>query len=88
MHVEGEKDADTVTNLKLGAAHKLVVGVTSGGATSWRPEFAKLLKGKNAVLMPDDDDAGEQYAAAVKHRWPRRVSSTGRSDSEMWTARM
>lgn len=64
--VEGEKDADTVTNLKLGAAHKLVVGVTSGGATSWRPEFAKLLKGKNVVLMPDDDDAGEQYAAAVR----------------------
>ena len=64
--VEGEKDADTVTNLELGRPHKLVVGVTSGGAASWRPEFARSLKGKNVVLMPDDDEAGEQYAAAVR----------------------
>jgi hypothetical protein len=64
--VEGEKDADTVTNLELGRPHKLVVGVTSGGTASWRPEFAKSLIGKNVVLMPDDDEAGEQCAAAVK----------------------
>jgi CHC2 zinc finger len=64
--VEGEKDADTVTNLKLGRPHKLVVGLTSGGAASWKPEFAQSLIGKNVVLMPDDDEAGEQYAAAVR----------------------
>jgi CHC2 zinc finger/Toprim-like len=64
--VEGEKDADTVTNLELGRPHKLVVGVTSGGAASWKPEFAKSLRGKNVVLMPDNDEAGEQYAAAVR----------------------
>ena len=63
---EGEKDADTVTNLKLGRHHRLMVGVTSGGAASWKPEFAKYLKGKNVILMPDDDEAGEQYAAAVR----------------------
>src|SRR5579859_5533658 len=64
--VEGEKDADTITNLELGRPHKLVVGVTSGGAASWKPDFAKSLKGKNVMLMPDDDEAGEQYAAAVR----------------------
>ena len=44
--VEGEKDADTVTNLQLGRWPKLVVGVTSGGSGSWKPEFAKRLIGK------------------------------------------
>jgi DNA primase len=64
--VEGEKDADTVTNLELGQRHNLVVGVTSGGTGSWKPEFARHLKGKNVVLRPYDDEAGEQYAIAVR----------------------
>jgi CHC2 zinc finger/Toprim-like len=63
--VEGEKDADTVTNLELGNWQQKVVGVTSGGSASWRPEFAKHLKGKEVILMPDDDEAGERYADAV-----------------------
>ena len=63
--VEGEKDADTVTNLELGNWQQRVVGVTSGGSASWRPEFAKHLKGKEVILMPDDDEAGERYAEAV-----------------------
>jgi 5S rRNA maturation endonuclease (ribonuclease M5) len=64
--VEGEKDADTVTNRRLGAPSNLVIGVTSGGANSWRPEFVRYFAGKNVVVMTDDDDAGRQCAADIK----------------------
>jgi len=64
--VEGEKDADTVTNLNLVQSRKPVVGITSGGSGSWKPEFAKLLAGKNVVLIPDNDEAGHAYAQAVE----------------------
>jgi putative DNA primase/helicase len=64
--VEGEKDADTVTNLQLGRWPKLVVGVTSGGSGSWKPEFANHLIGKQVILVPDNDEAGERYAHAVE----------------------
>jgi hypothetical protein len=53
---EGEKDADTVTNLGFGNGGERIVGITSGGSTSWKPEFAKHPVGKTIVLMPDDDD--------------------------------
>jgi DNA primase len=62
---EGEKDADTVTNLELSQWPKQVIGVTSGSSDSWRPEFAKHLIGKDVVLMPDADEAGERFAEAV-----------------------
>jgi 5S rRNA maturation endonuclease (ribonuclease M5) len=64
--VEGEKDADTVTNLHLAGRGGATIGVTSGGAASWHPKLAKLLRGKVVIVMPDNDPAGEDYALAVR----------------------
>lgn len=62
---EGEKDAETVTNLRLGSQYE-VIGMTSGGANSWDDQFAKHLRGKRVVLMPDADEPGAKFAEAVK----------------------
>ena len=63
---EGEKDADTVTNLQLSRWPKEVIAVTTGGADSWDANFAKQFHGKNVVVMPDADEAGRRYEDAVR----------------------
>lgn len=63
---EGEKDARKVTELRLlSTGGILVVGVTSGGAESWEPQFAKSLHGKQVIVMPDADDPGQKFKAEV-----------------------
>lgn len=57
--VEGEKDADTVKRLGL-------TGTTSPmGAKKWRPEYSDYLKGKDVVLVPDNDNEGREHMAQV-----------------------
>ncbi len=58
---EGEKD---VANLE---AAGLVATTNHGGAGpgKWRPEYAEHLKGRAAVILPDNDDTGKKHAAAV-----------------------
>jgi DNA-binding MarR family transcriptional regulator len=63
---EGEKDAQTVTDLHLLGGSGLVIGMTSGGAGSWDASLAKLLRGKRVVLMPDADAPGARFAADVE----------------------
>lgn len=63
---EGEKDACTVSALNLGGPQQLLMGTTSGGAESWDARLAKELRGKKVVLMPDADEPGQKYAAAVE----------------------
>jgi hypothetical protein len=53
--VEGEKDADRLSELGLTAT-------TSGGAKSWREEFAEFFRGASVVIIPDRDRPGEEYA--------------------------
>jgi 5S rRNA maturation endonuclease (ribonuclease M5) len=64
---EGEKDADTITRLKLMGASGLpdVVATTSGGAATWQDDFADKLKDKRVIILPDADDEGAKYAAAI-----------------------
>jgi 5S rRNA maturation endonuclease (ribonuclease M5) len=64
--VEGEKDADTVTNLHLRGCGGETIGVTSGGRGSWHPKLAKQLRDKVVIVMPDNDAPGEAYAEAVR----------------------
>lgn len=57
--VEGEKDVDKLTRMQL-------VGTTSpGGAGKWRPEFSQHLKGRNVVIIPDNDEPGRKHAEQV-----------------------
>lgn len=54
--VEGEKDADTARSLGIAAtAH-------AGGANGWRHEYAEQLAGADVVIVPDNDDAGRDWA--------------------------
>lgn len=63
---EGEKDADTVTELYLLGKWGLFIGMTSGGANSWNPELARQLIDNRVVILPDDDEAGKRYADAIE----------------------
>jgi 5S rRNA maturation endonuclease (ribonuclease M5) len=63
---EGEKDCETVMNLGLvDSQGSDVIGSTSGGSDSWIDALADDLTGKRVILIPDDDPAGERYAAQV-----------------------
>jgi hypothetical protein len=69
---EGEKDADTATGIDMrGCRGGDVVGTTSGGSNSWRPELTRYFKrtetcpDKRVIVMPDADEAGSVWQAAV-----------------------
>jgi hypothetical protein len=57
--VEGEKDADRLASLGL------VATCCAGGAGKWRAEHADHLKGRVAILIPDNDDAGRDHVSKV-----------------------
>ncbi|MCX6224487.1 MAG: AAA family ATPase, partial [Bacteroidia bacterium] len=57
--VEGEKDADNVKALGF-------TGTTSPmGAKKWRSEYNDYFKGKNVVLIPDNDNEGREHMVQV-----------------------
>ncbi len=47
---EGEKDADRLATLDLTAT-------TISGSTTWTPELAKPLRGRDVIILVDNDDA-------------------------------
>jgi predicted nuclease with TOPRIM domain len=60
--VEGEKCANQILDLGL------IGTTTSGGARSWKAhsgEYVPYLKGAMVVVIPDNDEAGRQYAEDV-----------------------
>ncbi len=60
--VEGEKDADNLA--KVG----LVATTSQGGAKGWAQhgdEYAEMLTNRRVVILPDNDDAGRDYASEV-----------------------
>ena len=64
--VEGEKAADAL--IKIG----FVATTNSGGAGNFKPELADYFDGRNVVILPDNDNAGEQHADKVKRTlWGR-----------------
>lgn len=59
---EGEKDVQAL--LKLG----ICATTNAGGAGKWRPEYTQQLRAagvNNAIVIPDNDDAGRQHAHNV-----------------------
>ena len=57
--VEGEKAADTVAGMGL------VATTCPMGAGKWREEYNDTLRGKDVVLIPDNDNEGRQHMAKV-----------------------
>lgn len=57
--VEGEKDADALAALGFTAT------TNPGGAGKWRDEYNELLRGKVAILIPDNDEPGREHMQAV-----------------------
>lgn len=60
--VEGEKDADNL------AALGIVATCNAGGANKWRTELTPYFKGRDVVILPDNDDAGRAHAALVSSK--------------------
>lgn len=56
---EGEKDVDRLCALGL------VATTNPHGAGKWRDEYNAFLKGREVVILPDNDDAGREHAKTV-----------------------
>lgn len=75
---EGEKDVDTMTKHKLPAT-------TSGGANTWKPEFARYFKGAKVVILADNDPAGLNYAREIQlslQSWAHKTIIVTPSDED------
>ena len=59
--VEGEKDADNLA--KLGCF--CVSGEDGAGHGKWLPEYTKQLQGRSALILPDNDRIGQDYAQEI-----------------------
>jgi putative DNA primase/helicase len=67
--VEGEKDVEALTTLGFAATCNPM------GAGKWNDEYSDLLKGKDIVVIPDNDEPGQRHVQTVA----RSLSSTARS---------
>ena len=57
--VEGEKAAEKVATLGLLAT------TSHGGAKKWSPSLNKWFEGRNVIILPDNDEPGQQHAPIV-----------------------
>lgn len=57
--VEGEKDADRLWSLGLPAT------TAPGGAGKWRSEYGEALRGRQVIVLPDNDEPGRKHALQV-----------------------
>lgn len=58
--VEGEKDADRLTSLGL------IATTNVAGAGKWTDELSMHLKDRDVVILPDNDEPGEDHAKKVE----------------------
>jgi putative DNA primase/helicase len=56
---EGEKDCDALHE------RKLIATTNPGGAGKWLPSMSTYLRGRDVVILPDNDPAGEAHAKDV-----------------------
>ena len=58
--VEGEKDADRLND------HGFVATTSAGGAKApWLPQYTEALRGREVILIPDNDPPGRQRVLTV-----------------------
>lgn len=56
---EGEKDADNLRSCGVAATTNVA------GARKWRSEYNETLRGRNVIILPDNDATGQQHALMV-----------------------
>ncbi len=56
---EGEKDVETLERMGFTATTS-----PNGAGSKWRKDFAECLKGRDVVILTDNDDTGESYGAS------------------------
>ena len=59
---EGEKDVDALRALGL------IATCNPAGANKWKAPFAKWLRGRDVVILPDNDEAGRSHADDVARK--------------------
>jgi hypothetical protein len=59
---EGEKDVDNLADIGI------LASTNTGGAGKWRAEISHWLKGRNVVVLPDNDPAGRDHAQDVAQK--------------------
>lgn len=72
---EGEKDCDNLT-AAFGSTSGVAVTTSPRGAGKWQDEFAIYFAGKQAAVLPDNDEPGRKHADAIAHslyRYTRQV---------------
>ena len=57
--VKGEKDCDTLFS------HGLTATCNDSGAGNWKPEFNEFLKGRDVVILEDNDEKGRKHGKVV-----------------------
>lgn len=57
--VEGESKADALIRMGICGTCNI------GGAKNWKNEYAESLRGKNVVILPDNDSPGREHAENV-----------------------
>jgi len=62
--VEGEKDVEAI-RLHGGIATCNAMGAVESGKSKWYPEYSAFFKGREVVIVPDRDRAGDKHGAFV-----------------------
>ena len=67
--VEGEKDVDALAQIGI------VATCNPGGAGKWQANYTDALAGRDVLILPDNDDPGEQHAQIVARALYGRAKS-------------
>jgi putative DNA primase/helicase len=67
--VEGEKDVETLRS------HGFVATTNAGGAEApWLPEFTEALRGREVILIPDNDQPGRKHVINIARALLKKAS--------------
>jgi hypothetical protein len=55
----GEKDVETLVK------HGLTATTNAGGEGNWKPEFNEYLRGRNVVILEDNDEKGRKHGRVI-----------------------
>jgi len=60
--VEGEKDVETLRKFRI-----VATTLAGGVSAKWLPQYTETLKGRNLIIIPDNDEPGIKHAKRVAH---------------------